>query len=89
MVDLENTSKIEILKGLETAFVDKHVDSKNIYQPKLISNDYKKGIKVLPYIEKELSTCEEFFISVAFITNSGIEPLMQVLKELNTRGVEK
>lgn len=88
MVDLENTSKIEILKGLETAFVDKHVDSKNIYQPKLISNDYKKGIKVLPYIEKELSTCEEFFISVAFITNSGIEPLMQVLKELNARGVK-
>lgn len=38
-------------------------------------------------IEDELSACEEFFISVAFITMSGITPLLQTLKELEQKGI--
>ena len=33
------------------------------------------------------SSCESFAISVAFITQSGITPLLQILKELEQRGV--
>lgn len=32
--------------------------------------------------------CDEFQISVAFITEGGITPLLQTLKELETKGVK-
>lgn len=78
----------ELKKGIESSFVDRSVESSSTYQPKLLTNNFKSGKKVLPFIEKELSTCDEFYISVAFITNSGITPLLQTLKELNQRGIK-
>lgn len=42
---------------------------------------------MLVSIEEELKRCDEFFISVAFITQSGITPLLQTLKELEKRNV--
>ena len=39
-------------------------------------------------IEDELLSCDEFQISVAFITMSVITPLLQILKELEKRGVQ-
>lgn len=53
-----------------------------------ISNDYKNGKKVLCTIIDELSKCDEFIISVAFITMGGIEPLLQILKDLENKGVK-
>ena len=38
-------------------------------------------------IEQELASCDQFKISVAFITKSGITPLLQVLKELEEKCV--
>ncbi|MBR2669578.1 MAG: DEAD/DEAH box helicase [Solobacterium sp.] len=78
----------ELKKSIESAFVDRKIESQLSFQPRLLFNDAKEGQKVLPHIEKELSSCEEFFISVAFIQNSGIEPLMQVFRELEARGVK-
>lgn len=34
-------------------------------------------------VEEELQNCDEFCISVAFITQSGIEPLLQVYRIKN------
>lgn len=34
-----------------------------------------------------MQNCDAFFISVAFITMSGITPLLQVFKELEQSGV--
>ena len=73
--------------GLITAFVDKNHKSNLAYKPQFLSNDYKSGQKVLTSIERELSNCTEFCISVAFITKNGITPLLQVLKELEEKGV--
>ena len=42
---------------------------------------------MLSSIEDELLSCEEFYISVAFITMSGITPLLQILKDLERRGI--
>lgn len=36
-------------------------------------------------IEDELLSCEEFAISVAFITTGGITPLLQTFRELEQR----
>lgn len=77
----------ELRQGLEAAFVDWNTSSNLAYKPQFISNDYRVGRKVLSSIEEELLHCDEFIISVAFITMSGIAPLLQTFKELEKSGV--
>lgn len=80
--------KDEIQSGALTAFVDAANQSNLAYKPAFISNDYTKGEKVLTTIEGELKKCDSFVFSVAFITKSGITPLLQAFKELKDRGVK-
>ena len=77
----------QIQQGLHTAFIDAETISNLAYKPQFISNNYKQGRKVLASIEEELARCDEFLISVAFITMSGITPMLQTLKELEKRGI--
>ncbi|MCW6084351.1 MULTISPECIES: DEAD/DEAH box helicase [Clostridium] len=84
----DNLIRNEILKASETGLVNKLIDSNLALTPKLVVNDYSKGSKVLSEIISELNKCEEFFISVAFITNSGILPLLETLKVLKKKGVK-
>ena len=84
----DNLIRNEILKASETGLVNKLIDSNLALTPKLVVNDYSKGSKVLSEIIYELNKCEEFFISVAFITNSGILPLLETLKVLKKKGVK-
>ena len=72
----------ELRLGFETAYIDGTVASNLAYKPQFVSNNYKEGKKVLSSIEDELLACDQFQISVAFITLGGIEPLLQTLKEL-------
>jgi len=82
-------SKNEYLRqGLETAFIDGSVVSNPLYTPQFVSNNYKEGKKVFSSIEDELLSCEQFCISVAFITFGGIEPLLLTLRELEKKGVK-
>ncbi len=66
-----------------------NLDNQNCFLdgPEFISNNYKEGRKVISSIESELLDCDEFFISVAFITMSGITPLLLTFKELEKRGI--
>ncbi|SHK92143.1 DUF3427 domain-containing protein [Hespellia stercorisuis] len=82
-----NQNIIELNQGSTTAFVDSTNPSNLAYRPQFVSNNYKEGRKVLSSIEDELLRCESFSISVAFITMSGITPLLQTLKELEQRGI--
>ena len=77
----------ELNKGFTTAFIDQSFNSNLAYRPELVSNNYRQGRKVLVSIEEELARCEEFRISVAFITKSGITPLLQTLKELEQKNI--
>lgn len=78
----------ELRSGFETAYINGTVASNHVYKPQFISNNYKAGKKVLSAIEDELLLCEHFQISVAFITMSGITPLLQTLKELEKREIQ-
>ncbi len=78
----------ELRNGLESAFINHSVNSNLAYRPEFVSNDYKQGKIVLSTIEQELMNCEEFFISVAFITLGGIAPLLQTMKELERKGIK-
>lgn len=77
----------ELRWGLETAYIDGTVASNMSFKPQFVSNNYKEGKKVLSSIEEELLACEQFQISVAFITMGGIEPLLQTLKELEKKHI--
>ena len=82
-------SKIdEVRLGFETAYIDGSVVSSNVYRPQFVSNNHREGKKVLSSIEDELLSCDRFQISVAFITMSGITPLLQTLKELEKRNIK-
>lgn len=82
-------SKIDELRsGFETAYIDGSVVSSTVYRPQFVSNNYKEGKKVLSSIEDELLLCDGFQISVAFITMSGITPLLQTLKELEKKNIK-
>ena len=77
----------QLQQGMHTAFIDATTTSNLAYKPQFISNNYKNGRKVLASIEEELASCDEFAISVAFITMSGITPILQTLKDLENKGV--
>ncbi len=73
--------------GFETAYIDGAVVSNKSYRPQFVFNNHKEGKKVLSSIEDELLSCDQFQISVAFITMSGLTPLLQTLQELEKRNV--
>ena len=77
----------ELHYGFQTACIDGEYSSNLAYRPEFISNNYREGKKVLSFIEDELMRCDSFRISVAFITMSGITPLLQTLKELEKRNI--
>lgn len=77
----------EVRLGFETAYIDGSVVSSEAYRPQFVSNNHKEGKKVFSSIEDELLACDRFQISVAFITMSGITPLLQTLKELEKRKI--
>ena len=78
----------ELHNGFETAYIDEAVASNLAYKPQFVSNNYKQGRKVLSSIEDELLACDQFQISVAFITLGGIVPVLQTLRELEKKGIK-
>ena len=76
-----------IRSGVETAFINGNLASNAEYKPSFVSNRPEAGKKVISSIEDELLRCEEFYISVAFVTMGGITPLLLALKELERKGI--
>ena len=75
-------------ESLQTGFVDKNVLSDILYQPELLVNNKSPRKKVLSLIIEELENCEEFLISVAFVTTCGVATLINTFKNLDDRGVK-
>jgi len=75
----------EIINGAKTAFIDESLDSSSDFRPKLLYND--KQTKVVSSIKTEFLNCDEFLISSAFITDSGIAQILQELKYLKDNNI--
>ncbi len=75
-------------KSLQTGYVDKTILSNVDYQPELLVNQKNPPKKVLTSIIQELENCNYFFISVAFVTTSGVATIINKLKELENRGIK-
>ena len=74
--------------SLQTGYVDKTVLSNIDYQPELLVNKKNPPKKVLSTIIHELENCSRFYISVAFVTTSGVATIINKLKELESRNIK-
>ena len=74
--------------SLQTGYVDKTILSAIDYQPELLVNEKNPPKKVLSSILHELENCDQFFISVAFVTTSGVATIINKLKELEKREIK-
>jgi superfamily II DNA or RNA helicase/HKD family nuclease len=75
-------------ESLQTGYVDKSILSNLDYQPELLVNQKNPPKKVLSTILRELENCIQFYISVAFVTTSGVASIINKLKELEERGIK-
>lgn len=75
-------------QSLETGFIDKSLESELLYQPKLLINNKNPRIKILTALISELENCEEFFISVAFLTTGGLASIINSLIELEKNNIK-
>jgi len=78
---------ISFTDSLRTGFINHLIQSKREFRPKLLVNNQKEGKKVLTSVLRGLRNCDEFSLSVAFITTSGIATLINTLIELEANGV--
>jgi superfamily II DNA or RNA helicase/HKD family nuclease len=83
---MESTQAVQA--GIHSGLIDKNSISLEQYRPRLLINDITKGQKVLTSLISELSQCDEFFFSVAFITESGVVSLLNTLIELEKKNIQ-
>ena len=76
-----------IAEASRTALVDRSHPSSELFRPRFVSNDHRRGRKISAVIEAELNHCVSFDFSVAFVTESGLAPLLQTLRELELKGI--
>lgn len=77
-----------LLSAAKTAFLDSGYPSEECYRPQVVTNDRRHGRDVLSVVKRELSTCDSFDLCVAFVAESGLQMLVQVLSELRDRGIK-
>ena len=84
----ENLATIDLETALYAGYIDGTAAAKEQYMPKLLTNNAKTQTKVLTSIISELESCDEFLFSVAFVTNSGVECLIDTLLKLRNKGIK-
>ncbi|WP_139956963.1 DUF3427 domain-containing protein [Flavicella sediminum] len=85
---MNDSFKNDFKRSLDTGFIDKETESEVLYRPKLLVNKQIPKEKVLSTLLQELSFCDEFIISVAFVTTSGIAVLLNELLVLEEKGIK-
>ena len=81
-------NRSELALYLEAGFIDFNIETDEHFLPKILTNNQQKQIKVLENLILELDSCNDFFFSVAFVTNSGIACLIDTLKSLKEKNIK-
>ncbi|MDC7954319.1 DUF3427 domain-containing protein [Fusobacterium simiae] len=74
-----------LLQALKTSSIDFNIDSDEKYQYELIANGEEK---IVTRLRKYFEDCDEFIISVAFITMGGISLFLEELKNLENKEIK-
>ncbi|WP_082781144.1 DUF3427 domain-containing protein, partial [Streptococcus sp. DD13] len=77
-----------LIKSLKFGFVDNINFQEGGYSPQILINDPEAQRFVLSDLQDELSHCQSFYISVAFITQSGIALIKTQLSDLMDKGIK-
>lgn len=77
----------DLVGALEAGFIDDRRASDESLRPKLYSNNQAGKNKMLSILEKELTDCDDFIFSVAFISQGGLTTLLNALRTLKERGI--
>ena len=83
---MEDKLILNLNQSLKKGFIDKNLTNESNLTPKLLVNN--KNQNVLTSIINELEKCYSFFISVAFITESGLASLKAIFNDLNHKGIK-
>lgn len=87
MANMLNDIKEKVLSNEELGLQSKSIISENyIIKNKLIVNSQRGNL--LNELKQSLSECKSFYFSVAFINYSGLQLLLDSIKELEDRGVK-
>ena len=78
---------VEFENSLKSSFIEENPAADNRYMPRIVTNDKHAGSNVLSILKTELSDCARFDFSVAFITSSGVQVLVELLNELKRQNV--
>ena len=81
-------SNEEFFNNIKAGFIENSTDTSGEFIPRLLTNEKSEGIKVLSSIIAELNSCEEFWFSVAFLTNSGLQSLINTFQELKNNQIK-
>ena len=74
-------------RALQKAFMNRSLRGSK-YDPKIIINQPEKKEYFLNVLQNELDTCQEFFFSIAFVTQGGLNALKTHLADLDRQGVK-
>ncbi|MFL2077591.1 DUF3427 domain-containing protein [Marinilactibacillus psychrotolerans] len=77
----------QLEQSLKKAFIDQTIQGSH-FDPKIIINNASQQQYMLNVLQEELETCQEFFFSVAFLTQDGLAALKTQLADLNRKGVK-
>lgn len=78
---------VEFENSLKSSFIEENPAADDRYMPRIVTNDKHAGSNVLSILKTELSNCARFDFSVAFITSSGVQVLVELLNELKRQNV--
>lgn len=74
-------------RSLAASFIDDSIDSDERFQSRVIANSRTMGESLLSAIKQQLNTCDSFDFCVAFVAESGLSCLVQVLAELRAKNI--
>lgn len=84
---MRGINKDSLLESLRSCFISRQSDFDTPLLPALLVNDPFTGRKILTALEEELSTCDAFDFSIAFINDSGLASIMHRLEYLSRHNI--
>ena len=89
LIEEFNNNLIEgFIENLKEGYIENSTNASGQFMPRLLTNEKTEGIKVLSSIISELNFCNEFWFSVAFLTNSGLQSIINTLDDLKNRNIK-
>ncbi|MBF0710653.1 DEAD/DEAH box helicase [Gemella sp. GL1.1] len=75
-------------ESLHFSFIDKNIEVKNSFAPKVLTNNALESKFVLTDLQEELAKCRAFYFVVAFVSKSGLALIKTQLSDLADKNIK-